>query len=527
MVTGLKEKKIKSVAIIGGSPSGIATLYDLTRTLKDGTSLQGYKNIKDFEERKEVAFDKIVLFERNHSTGGVWCRQTRGNFNNDPSLPDLSSKGNFEDPANVFIKAPISEELEEQLLGSSFEHPVEVEKQKSKPEDIYQWKSSAAYEKLFTNVPNQYMSFSFDPLSSKQLAELRHRYKNISGFESADDVGLYLENVLKNNDLTRYIRTSSNVERVKKLSAGGWRVFIRKTVQRAGTDIDQWYKEDFDAVVIANGKTVPIIPSFKGFREFAAKTKEKIWITLAKSLKDPRKLRTAKKILIIGSSVSAVDLVQYAFPRDLDTPSIFISRRSESHAGRDWADFCSHTRGIISKPEIDHFNADTESIIFKDGTVEKGFDAVIVCTGYHMYYPFLESKYLKIHPNALKFFDYTFSIEDQTLALVGNTYAAYFFNRVEAQAAALAGVWSGQKYLPTLKEQLYWYKTEFPEPLKAYRVAEHFIKPLERFFLRGRKNPLDSEEKKDHVADLGLSRSTLQIVFNKIRRGELKAEEVI
>lgn len=527
MVEPTHEKRVKSIAIIGGGPSGIATLYDLTRALKNGTSLYGSKYIRSYEQRKEVAFDKIVLFERNQFTGGVWCRKTRGNFNSDPAVPELSLQKELTNPDNIFVKAPISRELKKKLSSSSFNHPIEVKKQGGEPEDLYQWKSSAAYEKLFTNVPNKYMSFSFDPLSSKQLVDLELRYKKIAGFESADDVGNYLDDVLRNNDLTRYVRRASNVERVTKLPTGKWRLFIRQSIKKTDNSVDLWYQEDFDAVVIANGKTVPIVPSFKGFNKFYEKTKEKIWITLAKSLKDPTKLKKAKKILIVGSSVSAVDLIQYAFPRNLDNPSVFISRRSENHAGRDWADFCTHTRGITSKPEIDHFNAAEESIVFKDGTVEKGFDTVIICTGYHMYYPFLESDYLKSHSNALKFYDYTFSIDDPTLALVGNTYAAFIFNRVEAQAAALAGVWSGQKQLPITSVQLDWYNTEFPKPLRTYSVAEHFIRPLERYFLKGRKNPLDVEGKRDHVADLGLSRSNLQIIFNKIRRGELKTEELI
>ncbi|GMF06398.1 unnamed protein product [Ambrosiozyma monospora] len=158
----------KSIAIIGGGPSGIASLYDLTRALKDGSTLFGSKSVLKQEELKQTAFDEIVAFERNSTPGGVWSKESSGVNNKDLPLPDLellgASADEFESdkPDKIFVKAEITSELEAKLANSSVQKPVVIKKDKLDASDLHQWKSSAAYEELFTNVTNRYMSFSFD-----------------------------------------------------------------------------------------------------------------------------------------------------------------------------------------------------------------------------------------------------------------------------------------------------------------------------------------------------------------------------
>ncbi|QPG74286.1 hypothetical protein FOA43_001611 [Brettanomyces nanus] len=510
--------KINSIAVIGGGPSGITSLYDLTRALKNGHSLYGVKDIHDYETSKRTAFDEVVLFERNSDVGGVWCRSERGMKNEDPELPDFSISPNYEDPEQIFVKAPISKKLDTQLNNSSFKDPVFVTKKEKQPEDKYQWRSSAAYEHLFTNVPNKYMSFSYK--SAKQLSK---NYKQASVFESADEVGDYLNQIVEENNLKKNIRFNSNVERILKLENGQWEVTVRVTESQIGTSnlADRWYKQTFDAVVIANGKTIPIIPRFKNLEEFTRKTRGKTYVTSAKAIKDPKILKDAKKILFIGSSVSAIDLIQYAFPRSIEKPSVFISRRSEAKLGHDWVEFCSHSKGIVNKPEVEEFLPENQGVRFKDGTQESEFDVVIFATGYHIYYPFLEKEYVLKHQKLLKFFLYTFSIEDPSLALIGNTYAVFFFNRVECQAAALAGVWSGSKELPSKEEQVEWYKSDFGQKLLTYHVKERFMDPLISYALQDRPHPFNTKDTEEHVAEISQGRRILEGLFQDIRTGKV------
>ncbi|GMG48865.1 unnamed protein product [Ambrosiozyma monospora] len=532
-----KKIQAKSIAIIGGGPSGIASLYDLTRALKDGSTLFGSKSVLKQEELKETAFDEIVAFERNPTAGGVWSKESSGDNNKDLPLPDLEllgvSANEFESdkPDKIFVKAEITPELENKLAISSVEKPVVIKKDKLDASDLHQWKSSAAYEELFTNVTNRYMSFSFDEYSREDLKGLEKKYKHLQMFQAGKDVGVYLEKVIKDNDLARYIRTNTNVERVRKLDSGKWEVVVKNQTTEGNSIIDRWYRQEFDAVIIANGKTVPYVPNLKNLNEFAKKNKDKVTVTLAKAIKNVEFISKAKKILFVGASVSAVDLIQYAFPRDLSHPSIYISRRNDVGNASSWTRVCSHAKGLVNKPEIQEFKSETNSVLFKDGTTESDFDVIIIATGYHMYYPFLDQQTnftTEQTQNLTKFYRYTFSIADPTLALVGNTYAGFFFNRVESQAAALASVWSGHRLLPSVEEQRVWYAEKFPQKLVECTIKPWFIDPLIELALNGRPNPLEfNEDKLDHVAHNAAGKRIVEDLFFKIRDGEVTYREVI
>ncbi|QPG74281.1 hypothetical protein FOA43_001606 [Brettanomyces nanus] len=477
--------------------------------------------------RGETAFEKVVLFERNSALGGVWCGEARGANNNDQQIPESRDFEDWNKPEKLFVKASISSELEKKLSGSSYEDPVIVKKPKSGPEDKFQWRSSAAYKGLFTNVPNKYMTFSFQELNQSKLDHLKNKYRWIPDFQSAEEVTEYLRQVVEDNDLAKYARTNSNVERVRKLNSGKWELIVRSTREEEdGTVVDTWYRQEADALVIANGKSVPIIPHFKNLLEFAHVNKGKVIITLAKSLKDPSFLKKSKKILIVGSSVSCVDIIQYAFPRDLSKRPIIISRRAEN-CGLEWIDYCAYSKGIVNKPEIEEFLPESRGVRFKDGSEETGFDAVIITTGYHSFYPFFEDSYASKHPDLFYFYRYTFSIDDSSLALVGNTYALFFFSRVEVQGAALAGVWSGDKSLPPIDDQKTWYQNEFDLPMLPFIIKKRFIDPLALLALDNRPHPFESESKVDFVKDTCSGWRELQTLFYKIKDEAVNVSDVI
>lgn len=482
----------KKIAVIGAGPGGITTLYDFTRTLKNGTSLYDVKNVKQYEDRKETAF-QVTVFERNPDIGGVWSSSSRGVSNRDPKLPDVSQT-DWTKPENIFV--PAKQPDEEKLSKATYENPIIVKRTEKLPEDKYQWHSSAAYKGLFTNVPNRYMSFSF-----KEEKPEKVQNGHVSLFEPAEKVHAYLKEVVEENDLARYIRLNSNVEKAIKLDNGKWKLLIRESKFTDGGIIDRWYQGIYDALVIANGKTIPYVPEFKNFREFVSKNKDKVTVSLAKGLKDPTFLQKAKKVLFIGSSVSCVDLIQYAFPRDLEKSPIYISRKSDGSSGVQWLDFCTHSKGFINKPEVEEFLPDKRGVLFKDGTVVSDLDAVIITTGYHSYFPFLADE-IKQNPDLTNFYLYTFSIGDPTLALIGNTYALFYFNRAEQQGAALAGVWSGSKTLPSKEEQIKWYDEKASQTMRFFQVVDRFIKPLQPYLLPGRPGVFDSKTKENHIEEI-------------------------
>lgn len=518
---------VKSIAIIGAGPSGIASIYDLTRVTKEGKSLFGEKDISKFEENGELLFDDIVVFERNATVGGVWSKSVFHEDSPDPYLPDLDSVDDYLlSPEDIYKKFEISKQFEDELEASSFENPVTQKLNEDLGKVIkYQWRGSGAYKNLFTNVTNQFMHYSFAELEQEKLDYINTKYKNIPLHQKAEDVSDYLEQVVDDNNLSKYIRLNSNVERVRKLKNGKWEILISSVqIKEDGSKLLSWYKQIFDAVIMGSGKSIPFIPKFEGLKNFIKVNNETVDIRLAKSVKDPEYLQNKKKILIVGSSISAVDLMQYVFPRDLENTNIFLSRNSIA-GPLEWVNSCLYSKGINNKPTIESFLPDENAVQFSDGTVESNFDAIIFATGYQTIYPYLEEKLVEKNPALLDFYLYTFSLADDTLALVGNTYTAFFFNRVESQAAALAGVWGNFKQLPSIEEQqeLIERKVSIIAPL----VKPNFIDPLMKLSVDERPHPFSiNKNKSDHTILTTSGQSHILSLWVNVRNGKIEPSEI-
>lgn len=505
---------IKSVAVIGGGPSGIAAIYELSRTLKNGHSLFGEKDVSKWEKNGELAFEEIVLFERNGGLGGVWASAARGQNKTDPEVPNLDV-ADFSDPNQIYSRAPIDDDLEKKLKTSTYSKPVTVEKTKKGPEDKYQWRSSGAYDGLFTNIPKQFLQYTY------QKEEVSPKLNYVEHFQTVESLSGYLESVVKTNDLAKYARLNSNVERVRKLDSGKWEVVVRVSKPNGDGVIDSWYRQEFDGVILGSGATVPSIPSIPKFKEFAKTNEGKVNITIAKSVKDPAYLKDSKKILVVGSSVSAIDLVQYAFPRDLEKQPIVLSRSSPK-ADLDWITFCSYAEGLINKPEIAEFLPESQGVKFADGTVETGFDTVIFATGYHAFYPYLDPK----DPELTKFYQFTFSIADPSLASLSNIYSVFVFERLEAQVNAISSVWSHHATLPPKKDQLEWYDANYKGKLYPTAIQTTFIDPLERLGLEDRPGAFYGKTENNPVFDLYNSTHELLSLFYKITRNEATVDSI-
>ena len=96
---------------------------------------------------------------------------------------------------------------------------------------------------------------------------------------------------------------------------------------------------------------------------------------------------------------------------------------------------------------------------------------------------------------------HTFNQQDPTIGATGILVSHLNFHTIEASAAALAGVWSGAKELPTLKEQQEWENQEvetkgdslFFHFLDHHNAQEHFVDKLYQFAPKNRYNPLEKE----------------------------------
>ncbi|TKW57271.1 Thiol-specific monooxygenase [Colletotrichum tanaceti] len=222
----------------------------------------------------------------------------------------------------------------------------------------------------------------------------------------------------------------------------------------AARNVDIWWQEVFDAVVLANGHySVPYVPHVKGLDEYIKKFPGRV--VHSKTYRTPEPF-TGKKIVTIGNSASGHDVTE-ELVKTARTP-VFQSRRSKSRWDAD-----EPPPGIEWKPIIKEYHLDGR-IVFEDGSHLEDVDHVIYCTGYKPSYPFWNSEanggralYDYKEGKLIKTFWHTFFQDFQTLGIVGMP-RVLTFRSFEYQAIALARVFSGRHSvaLPPVEQQERW-----------------------------------------------------------------------
>ena len=291
-----------------------------------------------------------------------------------------------------------------------------------------------------TNVPDVAMSFSDIPFA-------------YGPFVPHWIAKQYIENYFSWHRLDRLLYTRTTVEEVLAIANDRWKLTLRK--YDAPRQVDEWWEEEFDAVVIANGHyAVPFVPAVPGLDDWLARYPGRIHHS--KTYRSPRVYEN-QRVLIIGNSASGYDVAHQLQASKLLKGPVYVSRRS---VGR-W-DGDEPPPGMLWKPVISEFREDGR-ILFEDGSILNNIDKVIYCTGYQPSYPFWNSK-----RNGGPIFDYdtqrivdnyqhTFIRGRPTLALVGFP-RVLTFRSFEYQAIAIARLWSGRntKPLPSIAEQKKW-----------------------------------------------------------------------
>ncbi|KAG0675876.1 hypothetical protein C6P40_001429 [Pichia californica] len=485
------QNAIKSIAVIGAGPAGIACVNELVHTSISGISTLE-KNIKP----KNPAFEKIICFEQNSNIGGVW------NFfkDPDPKLPPLSiiKSNKYNKPDEIFEKSKIPNL--NKLKNTSFNHPYVTFSNKTYNDEL-KWGKNAAYKDLFTNIPEKFMRFSYTPYKGISKG------KFLEPLISSVDVKDYLDKIIENYNLSNYFRVNSSIELIEKDQiTGKWNLTIRHKPQFS--KIEQWYTESFDAVILANGHcNVPFIPKIENLAEFVSKFPDVI--SHSKSFRNSNDFKNSN-VLLCGSGTSSADLAQYLSPV---AKSVTISQRSETVY--EWIKNCfSQSPNIKFKPRIKKLLPESESVEFVDGTIGQ-YDHIILSTGYHYHFPMLNTHddYVKIYNDNYEsqspinkignLYLYTFSTKDNTLATVGIPTIGLMFHAMEYSAAAVAGVFSGLKKLPNIEEQIKWddsrtkiEKPEVPHRFQGFftdKLQEQLLNPLFKFAPEGRTDPLTAD----------------------------------
>lgn len=184
-----------------------------------------------------------------------------------------------------------------------------------------------------------------------------------------------------------------------------------------------------------------------------------------------------QKVIVVGGSISAVDLVT-------DLASIVKGPLFLSQRGRNpLLDEGFNLPHVVSKPPIRRISAQNGGIIeFEDGSTLENFDKIIFGTGYRLSYPFLKPNPVTPQNRLAGFYQHIFKIGDPSLSVVGQVKAALSFRVYEYQAVAVARLLAGRATLPPVAEQKDWEvkRLAYKGPTNNFHeikpdLAEYFI----------------------------------------------------
>ncbi|KAJ5552411.1 FAD/NAD(P)-binding domain-containing protein [Penicillium frequentans] len=389
---------IKSVAIVGAGASGAIAASALAA---------------------EDVFDHIRVFERRGTAGGTWI------YDADPGQPFKLCPGKLPPDIDSPLEIPCS-------LPATTPHITRE-----------RYDKTPIYENLTTNVPDIAMSYSDLPFSYGPFVP--HWVPK-----------QYIENYFSSHGTDKYLITNTTVEDISKLDSPDpnnprWSLTLRRF--HPVNQQDEWWEEEFDAVIIANGHySVPYVPKVPGLEEYMAKYPKRVMHS--KQFCSATDF-TQKRVMIIGNSASGQDLTT-SLVREAAHP-VYQSRRS---AGR-W-DGDKPPEGVEWKSVITRYELSGD-IVFSDGSVILGdeIDKIIYCTGYKPSFPFWN-----IQRGGQQLYDYhedrlvggylhTFFQELPTLTIIGLP-RVLTFRSMEYQAIAIARVWSGRSVLPDKQGQRLW-----------------------------------------------------------------------
>ncbi|SPJ72156.1 related to flavin-containing monooxygenase [Fusarium torulosum] len=411
--------KVKSVAVIGAGASGTAAAVAF---------------------KSEDYFDTIKVFERREAPGGTWL------YDDNPPVPLLVEPGAL--PTKLDRPLEIPEKLPQTLPHNRQER----------------FQSTPIYESLTTSVPEIAMSFS-----DKRFGQ--------GPFVPHSVPRKYLQDYYSFRQMEDLLILNTTVEDLSKVSSEDgqdrWRLTLRK--YDAKRDVDEWWQEVFDAVVIANGQfSIPYIPDVEGLGDYMQKYPGRV--SHSKTYRRPNPYKD-KNILIVGNSLSGRDITE-ELTKVARWP-VYISRRHKSRWEGSQPD-----EGTEWKPVIKKFVAKTGQILFDDGSSLDDIDHIIYCTGYKPSFPFWNAK-----ANGQQLYDYdevklnrsylhTFFRDYPTLGIIG-LGQSLAFRSYEYQAIALARVFAGSNAtsLPSLTKQKEWEKSW--EEYAAREMVEFHTVPFE------------------------------------------------
>ncbi|PQE29988.1 hypothetical protein CJF32_00000663 [Rutstroemia sp. NJR-2017a WRK4] len=437
------------VAVIGAGVSGLAAARHL----------------------QESGLD-VVVYERSSRPGGVWAYDERKPP--EPRYPSIlpsladSSFENVEGIDSAFRSKPSPGKELVKSFNSGEESVDSIHLRHAPP--------GPAYDGLTTNI-------------STKLQKMKdHPWKDGTGdFVNVRVVGDYLADYAKNFHVEEIVRYRTKVASVEKVG-GSWRIESSQLVSGQSRDVQFVNRREvFDKVVVASGHYHACrVPDIDGLAEWKTAWPERIMHS--KAYRQPTELED-QTVLLIGASTSSTDIA-----REIDGVAKKVyqsSRGGQFDLPLSFLPPNTSRIGECSSFQFDPKDNGRGTVYLKDGSILPGIDKVVVCTGYHISYPFLR----EYHDDFLKaeqaderilVTDGTqvhnlhkdiFYIPDPTLAFVGTSYYVATMSFFEFQAIAVAAVFSGRAKLPSGEEMREEYRAKVVN--KGYGRAFHALHGIE------------------------------------------------
>lgn len=263
------------------------------------------------------------------------------------------------------------------------------------------------YRYLWSNGPKEGLEFA-------DYSFEEHFGKPIASYPPRAVLFDYIEGRVKKAGVRDWIRFNTAVRQVSfDESSGQFHVTVNDLPEA------KQYTEQFDHVIVATGHfSTPNVPEFDGFDLFPGR------ILHAHDFRDAAEFKD-KNILIIGTSYSAEDIGSQCWK--YGCKSITVSHRTAA-MGYDWPDNWEEVPLLTQ--------VDGKTATFKDGTT-KEIDAIILCTGYQHYFPFMADD-LRLETNnrlyPVDLYNGVVWQHNPKLMYLGMQDQWYTFNMFDAQA---------------------------------------------------------------------------------------------
>ena len=277
------------------------------------------------------------------------------------------------------------------------------------------------YRYLWSNGPKECLEFA-------DYTFEEHFGKPIASYPPREVLWDYIVGRVKKAGVRKWIRFNSPVRMVN------WDKKTKKFLVTVHDRIkDRMYTEEFDNVICAAGHfSTPHVPYFEGLDTFNGR------VLHAHDFRDALEFK-GKDVLIVGRSYSAEDIGSQCWK--YGAKSITTTYRSKP-MGFKWP------KNFEERPLLQKIVGKTA--YFKDGST-KDVDAIILCTGYQHYFPFLpEELRLKTAnrlwpPNLYKGVVWQ---DNPKFFYIGMQDQFYTFNMFDAQAWYVRDIILGRIKLP-------------------------------------------------------------------------------